>query len=139
MEPWTHLLKIVFWGTVGLSLIGVVLLPLLVIHLPADHFIPPNRRRASTGANRMGRPVVVVIRNLLAAPLFLAGVLMLFTPGQGALMILLALSVASFPGKDRLERRLIALPGVLATLNMIRIKGGKPPLKKPLNHEQEKT
>ena len=64
---------------------------------------------------------------------------MLFTPGQGALMILLALSVASFPGKDRLERRLIAFPGVLATLNMICIKGGKPPLEKPLVHEQEKT
>ena len=64
---------------------------------------------------------------------------MLFTPGQGALMILLALSVASFPGKDRLERRLIAFPGVLATWNMIRIKGGKTPLEKPLVHEQEKT
>ena len=138
MEPWNHLLKIVFWGTVGLSLIGVVLLPLLVIRLPEDYFIPLIRRRASTGTNRMRRPVVVVIRNLLAVPLFLAGVLMLFTPGQGALMILLALSVASFPGKDRLERRLIAFPGVLATLNMIRIRGGKPPLENPLIPEQEK-
>ena len=138
MEPWNHLLKIVFWGTVGLSLIGVVLLPLLVIRLPEDYFIPLNRRRASTGTNRMRRPVVVVIRNLLAVPLFLAGVLMLFTPGQGVLMILLALSVASFPGKDRLERRLIAFPGVLATLNMIRIRGGKPPLENPLIPEQEK-
>ena len=63
---------------------------------------------------------------------------MLFTPGQGILMILLALSVASFPGKDRLERRLIAFPGVLATLNMIRIKGGKPPLENPLIYEQKK-
>ena len=110
-----------------------------VIRLPADHFIESDRRRSSTGTNRMGQPLVVVIRNLLAVRLFLAGVLMLFTPGQGALMILLALSVASFPDKDRLERRLIAFPGVLATLNMICIKGGKPPLEKPLVHEQEKT
>jgi len=64
---------------------------------------------------------------------------MLFTPGQGALMILVALSIAPFSGKDRIERRIVALPGVLATLNMIRPKAGRPPLEEPLGNNQEKT
>ncbi len=64
---------------------------------------------------------------------------MLFTPGQGALMILVALSIAPFSGKDRIARRIIALPGVLATLNMIRVIAGKPPLQTPWVNGQEKT
>lgn len=64
---------------------------------------------------------------------------MLFTPGQGILMILVAISIATFPGKDQIERRIIALPGVLATLNMIRAKAGRPPLGEPLENNQEKT
>jgi hypothetical protein len=139
MESWTNVLEILFWLTVGLSLVGIVVLPLLVIGLPANHFSQPNRQPGWTGTKKLGRPVVVVVRNLLAVPLFLAGVIMLFTPGQGALMILIALSVATFPGKDRLERRLIAFPGVLATLNVIRTKAGKPPLEMPLVNEQKKT
>jgi hypothetical protein len=140
MTEWTIVLEILFWMTVGLSLVGVVLLPLLVICIPADHYGHPNRQGGWTGTTNMRRhPVVVVVRNLLAAPLFLAGVIMLFTPGQGALMILVALSIATFPGKDRIERRIIALPGVLATLNMIRAKARRPPLEEPLRNDREKT
>ena len=136
MTEWTIVLEVLFWMTVGLSLVGVVLLPLLVVCIPAEHFGHPNRQRGWTGTKSMGRsPVFVVIRNLLAAPLFLAGVLMLFTPGQGILMILVAISIATFPGKDRIERRIIALPGVLATLNMIRAKAGRPPLEKPAGND----
>ncbi len=136
MAEWAIVLEILFWVTVGVSLVGVVFLPLLVICIPTDHFGHPNRRRGWTGTKNVGqRPIVVVIRNLLAAPLFLAGVLMLFTPGQGILMILVAISIATFPGKDRIERRIIALPGVLATLNMIRAKAGRPPLEKPAGND----
>lgn len=56
------------------------------------------------------------------------GVIMLFTPGQGILMILAALWLAEFPGKWHLERRIIALPGVAASINRVRHRAGRPPL-----------
>ena len=140
MAQWTMFLEMLFWVTVGLSLLGVVFLPILVIFIPADHFSVPSRQRPQIGPKNTGRHLAfVVVRNLLAAPLFLAGVIMLFTPGQGVVMVLVALLIATFPGKDRVERWIIALPGVLAALNKIREKAGRSPLGKPLGNDQEKT
>jgi hypothetical protein len=53
---------------------------------------------------------------------------MLVLPGQGVLTILLGIALLDLPGKRHLERRLIALPTVLRTINKLREKFGRPPL-----------
>ena len=52
---------------------------------------------------------------------------MLILPGQGILTILIGLFLMNFPGKFKLERKLIAMPKVLKSLNWIRTKAGKEP------------
>lgn len=49
---------------------------------------------------------------------------MFFIPGQGILTMLIGLGLMSFPGKYALEKKLIAQPAVLNSINWIRDKAG---------------
>lgn len=70
-------------------------------------------------------------RNAAATGLLVAGLLMLVLPGQGLLTLLAALIVADFPGKRRLERRVLGVEWVLRALNRVREGGGRRPLEPP--------
>lgn len=72
-----------------------------------------------------------IARNVLATLFLVAGLVMLVTPGQGVLMILASLWMADFPGKRKMEQRIISLPRVAKTINRLREKAGKPPLELP--------
>jgi hypothetical protein len=54
---------------------------------------------------------------------------MLVLPGQGILTIATGLLLMDYPGKFRLERRIVATPMVLKGLNWLRAKANQPPLK----------
>ena len=70
-------------------------------------------------------------KNLLGAALMLLGILMLFTPGQGLLTLLVGLLLMNFPGKYRLERTLVARPGIFRSLNWLRRRRGAEPFELP--------
>jgi len=53
---------------------------------------------------------------------------MLVLPGQGLLTILFGIALLDFPGKYRLERRIVSYPKVLNSINWIRKKANKKPL-----------
>jgi hypothetical protein len=53
---------------------------------------------------------------------------MLFLPGQGILTMLIGVTMLDFPGKRRMEAKMIGQPAVLSTINNMRQKFGKPPL-----------
>jgi hypothetical protein len=59
------------------------------------------------------------------------GVAMLLLPGQGILTILIGLMLIDFPGKRRLERRLVQQPSVWRAINWMRAKAHQPPLEMP--------
>jgi hypothetical protein len=71
----------------------------------------------------------LVLKNVVGAAAFLAGVVMLFTPGQGLLGIALGIGLMDIPGKHALERRIISHPSILGGINRLRKKAGRPPLK----------
>jgi hypothetical protein len=50
-------------------------------------------------------------------------------PGQGVITILIGLTLVSFPGKRNLERRMIRQKKVLSSVNWVRERAGKPPLR----------
>ena len=58
------------------------------------------------------------------------GVLMAMpgVPGPGILTLLIGIMLLDFPGKRRLERRLISRSKVLETINRLPRRCGKPPL-----------
>lgn len=123
-------------GLVGmLSLVAsVLLLPWLVVRIPADYF---RHRRRHHEYRRDRHPAahhtIVIAKNALGILLILAGIAMLVLPGQGILTLLVGLMLTDFPGKYGLEKRLIAQPGVLKAVNWLRSRSGHPPLEPPVD------
>ena len=116
------------WVSFILLIISVAIIPWLVIKIPADYFHHERRIRVSTESKYpILSQLLNGIRNLLGFAMILLGTLMLVLPGQGILTILIGLFLMNFPGKYRLERKLIAMPKVLKSLNWIRSKANKAP------------
>jgi len=100
-----------------------------LIHIPPDYFIGS---RAPSERLKNWHPIArwawLITKNILGALLVLAGVVMLFTPGQGILSLLLGITLLDFPGKVAVERWIVNRPHVLPLINRMRAKAGKPPL-----------
>jgi hypothetical protein len=72
----------------------------------------------------------MVLKNVVGFVVVLLGILMSIpgVPGQGILTILLGIMLLDFPGKRRLEYKLVSRPRVLQTINQLRRRFDKPPL-----------
>jgi hypothetical protein len=105
---------------------GVVAVPWIVARLPADHFV--GRAPGSVARSTWGRLFLKMLKNLVGVVLLIAGVAMLFLPGQGLLTVLVALSLMDFPGKRRLQARIVRIRPVRAALDAIRRRAGREPL-----------
>jgi len=111
-------------------LITPLMVLLIVLRLPADYFSRPAGRRARFFSRYpFFYPFFLLIKNLLGLTLMMTGFILLFTPGQGFLTILIGLMLVNFPGKYRLERFVLSRPGVRESLNKLRQRFGQPPLK----------
>jgi hypothetical protein len=108
---------------------SLVLIPILVIRMRADYFV---NRHSDEAALARFHPAVrwalLILKNLCGVVLLILGVSMLLGPGQGVLTILLSFSLLNFPGKRRLEIRLLRLPGLLSAINRLRSKAGREPV-----------
>ena len=113
----------------GAFLFALAAVPRLVVRIPADYFAPgAERRTRRVSSHTAPRLFLALLRNLIGFVLLMAGIAMLFLPGQGILTILAALALLDFPGKRRLERWLVSRPPVLRTINRMRLRAGKAPL-----------
>jgi len=106
----------------------LVAIPIILVRLPADYFdvrIPrPWMENHHPGLRVAGH----LLKNIVGIVFLLAGLAMLLLPGQGILTILIGLSLVEFPGKRRLEAKLVGQATVLSTINKMRAKFHKPPL-----------
>ncbi len=100
----------------------------LVALIPVDYFIEKHDSKF-----RSKRPylwlITAIIKNLIGYTLILGGIIMLFVPGQGLFTIFIGLILSNYPGKYYIERRIVAMPKILKTINWLRRKTNKPPLK----------
>lgn len=132
----SHILRSLAIFSLATFVISGIALPWLMTRLPADYFLEKDRAtRPSWPRHRALYWTWRLLKNLLGAVLVLAGVVMLFTPGQGVLTILAGLWLMDLPGKRRWELHLIGRPKVLASINWIRQKAGRPPLQVPEESE----
>ena len=122
---------------IGLALASVAVATALVLSLPPTYFLDGPTPGGWRERSLVVRWAVRVLKNVLGAFLVVAGTLMLFTPGQGVLTILLGLLLLDLPGKRTLERKLVSLPRVHRALNRLRARIGRPPL--VLEERDEKT
>jgi len=108
----------------------LVIIPWVVLRIPADYFSTPRRvALVSSDAHPSLKIIVLVVKNLFGVAVVLLGVGMLVLPGQGLLTILVGVVLIDFPGKYRFQRWLISRKPVLRSANWLREKGDKQPLK----------
>lgn len=127
--PSTTLVAGVTAVSVLLLVVSLLLIPWAVARLPEDYLTARKQRVAER--LRAGGPRVIAVfvgRNLLASVLVLAGVLMLFVPGQGLLTIAVGVAVADFPGRRRLVRALLRRRLLARAVQEMRARAGVPPL-----------
>jgi hypothetical protein len=107
------------------------LVSLIVVKLPATYFHPDHDREVMKNRHPVLRWVVLITKNLGGVILILLGIVMSLPgiPGPGLVTILFGIMLLDFPGKRRLESKMVSHPKVLKSINDLRKKFGKPPLK----------
>jgi hypothetical protein len=118
--------------SVALFVLSVAGVPWFVARVPADYFTRRElaEMRLEPAALSPWRIAGRVLKNLLGLVLLLAGIAMVFLPGQGLLTIFVGLLLLDFPGKRRLERRLIGWRPLYRAINALRRRAGRPPLER---------
>jgi hypothetical protein len=96
--------------------------------MPANYFHSSHGREFLTGSHPTLRWCGIVVKNLFGLVLVVLGVVMTVAPGPGVLTILLGVTLLDFPGKRRLELRLVSRPAVRHAIDRIRARFGRPPL-----------
>jgi hypothetical protein len=107
-------------------MISILLIPWLISLLPPDYFIRGKRPPPLASLSPIIALLLTLLRNIFGIVLLLAGIAMLFLPGQGILTMLLGISLLDFPGKHRLMEKLIQQPSVRRGMNWIRVKTRRP-------------
>ncbi len=105
-------------------IVSILAMPWLLGKIPADYFVRNNYRK--NGRNFF----ITTIKNFFGFVLLLVGIIMLLTPGQGVISILLGLFLMEFPGKRNLELKIIRNDATFKAINWLREKAKKPPLER---------
>jgi len=106
----------------------LVAIPFILVRLSPDYFDVRVPRPWMQDHHPVLRVVGHIVKNAVGAVFLFAGFLMLFLPGQGILTMLIGISMLDFPGKRKIEAKLIGQPTVLGVINNMRKRRGKPPL-----------
>ncbi|WHZ28408.1 MAG: hypothetical protein OJF51_003206 [Nitrospira sp.] len=107
---------------------SLIAIPFILVRLPTDFFDTRVPRRWMENHHPLLRLLGHLVKNVVGAIFLFAGFLMLFLPGQGILTMLIGVTMLDFPGKRKMEAKMIGQPAVLSTINNMRQKFGKPPL-----------
>ena len=131
MDIWSRYqqeIRVLGIASVVMLVISALLIPYLIVRLPADFYAERDDRRRLFQDRPVLRAVFLTVKNTLGALLLGAGILMLVLPGQGILTILAALALLEFPGKRYLEMRILHIPTLLRSINWLRRRAGREPL-----------
>ena len=118
----------------GISSIVILVISALSIgyfikKIPYDYFLNDKRGMPDyKSKNPVFWIITLALKNIVGYCLIMAGILMLVLPGQGLLTILVGLMLSDYPGKFKLEKRIIKTNLILKTINWYRIKSNIPPI-----------
>ena len=98
--------------------------------IPVDYFDSTKRELSPfKTSNSIIWLIFFIIKNIMGYLLILGGILMLVLPGQGLLTILLGLIFSDYPGKYKLEKKLITIKPLYRYINWVRKKSDIEPIK----------
>jgi hypothetical protein len=118
-------------AALGIAAVAVGLAILMT--LPEDHFLRNEEASPSTKPRRAIHIALLVLKNIVGGCIVVLGAIMALplVPGPGVIMLIIGLSLMSFPGKRKLELRILRAPLALGAINWLRSKGGRPALRLP--------
>ena len=121
---------ILWFGSISLFVFLFSLLSIkwLVSLIPEDYFINKKDSKIKT-SNIFIWYIVLIFKNLIGYSLILGGIMMLVLPGQGLFTIIIGLMMSNYPGKYSIEKKFIAIPTILKSINWLRNKSNKPPIR----------
>ena len=123
--------NLIFWfGSISLFvfIFSLISIKWLVALIPEDYFI--NKKDSKIKNNSLvAWYFFLILRNLVGYSLILGGIVMLVLPGQGLFTIIIGLILSKYPGKYYIEKKFIAIPSILKSINWLRKKSNKPPIK----------
>lgn len=105
----------------------LLLMPFIASKIPPDYFVA-EQKIPYAPKNLILYVIYKVFKNLIGLLFVVGGLLLLLTPGQGILGILIGSLLLEYPGKYRFQRWLIGKKPVLDSLNWLRKIGGAEPL-----------
>ena len=102
----------------------------VVLWLPSDYFVRGYADISFWRRHAVVRVTVRILKNALGWFMVPLGIFMALplVPGPGLVFILIGISLLDFPGKRRLEERLLAYPPVLHAVNRMRQRFGRSPV-----------
>ena len=126
------------WRNVGLGVLVVVvtfvvatgIVSFVVVKLPATYFHPDHDREVLKDKHPVIRWAGIIGKNLAGVILIVLGVVMSLPgiPGPGLVTILFGVMLVDFPGRRRLEHKLVSLPRVQQAINNLRKRFGRKPI-----------
>ncbi len=121
---------ILWFGSISLFVFLFSLLSIkwLVSLIPEDYFINKKDSKIKTN-NILIWYIVLILKNLIGYSLILGGIMMLVLPGQGLFTIIIGLMLSNYPGKYSIEKKFIAIPTILKSINWLRKQSNKPPIR----------
>lgn len=120
----------IWFGSIsfGIFLFSLLSIKWLAGLIPEDYFI--NKKGSKIKRNNLLIwYLILIVKNLVGYFLIIGGIMMLVLPGQGLFTIIIGLMLSNYPGKYSIEKKIIAIPSILKSINWLRSKSNKPPIK----------
>jgi len=110
--------------------INLGIVSFILVKLPADHFSKHRKTKFWAGPRPAIHAAKVIGKNIAGILLVALGIVLSLpgVPGQGLLTVLLGIMLLDFPGRHRLEQKLLSKPSIVNTINRLRERFDKPPL-----------
>ena len=110
--------------------INLGIVSFILVKLPADHFSKNRKTKFWAGPRPAIHAAKVIGKNIGGVLLVALGIVLSLpgVPGQGLLTVLLGIMLLDFPGRHRLEQKLLSKPSIVNTINRLRERFDKPPL-----------
>jgi hypothetical protein len=110
--------------------INLAIVSFILVKLPKDHFSKSRKTKFWSGPRPALHAAKVIGKNIAGILLVALGVVLSLpgVPGQGLLTILLGVMLLDFPGRHRLEQKLLSKPSIVNSINRLRKRFDKPPL-----------
>jgi len=110
--------------------INLGIVSFILVKLPADHFSKSRKTKFWAGPRPAIHAAKVIGKNIGGLLLVALGIVLSLpgVPGQGLLTVLLGIMLLDFPGRHRLEQKLLSKPSIVNTINRLRERFDKLPL-----------